>query len=64
MVTSPYDGKILEWDENPKTNKSTILGTNHFWVKGFKFVQTSNEGTLLAISINGNHSLILISSDE
>ena len=23
MVTSPYEWKILEWDENPQTNKQT-----------------------------------------
>ena len=25
MVTSPYEGKILEWDEKPRTNKVTYL---------------------------------------
>ena len=24
MVTSPYEWKILEWDENPQTNKQNI----------------------------------------
>ena len=26
MVTSPYDWKILEWDDKPQTNKQSNIG--------------------------------------
>ena len=33
MVTSPYEWKILEWDENPEQKKNRVhyYGTVKFW---------------------------------
>ena len=40
MVTSPYQWKILEWDEQTNEQKKTMMqGTNTSWKEGKKKVK-------------------------
>ena len=41
MVTSQYEWKILEWDEETLTNKNNILSNLHIYVQFFDKITTS-----------------------